>query len=84
LILLNGAHGHTLSGVMQPLFRVPVVGDSWHYFTLYARTNPSLCSLVRSCTRGFNLQLLYFVCIKPYFILTGHTYDWACVQYVLY
>jgi hypothetical protein len=65
---------------MQPFFRVPILGDSLHYLALHTRTNQALCTFLASLTSGANLKLVYWICIKPYFLLTGHTYDWACVQ----
>ncbi|GMH54716.1 hypothetical protein TL16_g01730 [Triparma laevis f. inornata] len=82
LVLLNGAHGQLLHSLLQPIFRIPLLGDFFHVLLIlilrYKRLWKPLRNLVLS------ISTILRVCVfKPIGYLTARHYEYYCTNYFL-
>ena len=54
LVLLNGAHGQLMHSMLQPLFRVPMLGDSFHHVVALLRRFDNLLALAKHITLSYS------------------------------
>jgi len=81
LVLLNGAHGHLMQTILQPIFKVPGMGLTVHIVSRFLFNRGWLPVLVRAA-RAHAQQIRTYV-LRPVCFLAGWNYEALIYNYML-